>query len=159
VLQQDVWEPVDALKAQLAGRRMPECGTDAEDRMRVQLAELLRRRLNFPQEMAEPYGQLPTDSLLIFIFYILCHLICIADVLCRFFDGFRQEFGLAGTRHLHRVIRPVGAHSYWQPNDNFAALEQALDRERRRPFDSDFFARLMAMFMGTALSSPVASSR
>jgi hypothetical protein len=113
--------------------------------MRHQLAELLRRRLSFPKEMASPYGEdknsgeKQTNSPL--------HL---ANIICRFFDGFRREFGLPSTRHLHQVIRPFGAHSYLQPNQNFLEMERALNRGEHHTtqFDAEFFSQLIATFLG-----------
>ena len=76
-----------------------------------------------------------------------CHLS--ADIICRFFDGFRREFDLPGTRHLHRVIRPNGAHAFLaQPDDNFVALERSLEEADGRQFDAEFFDQLMALFFG-----------
>jgi len=59
VLQQELqpWEATEAaIRAQLVGRPMPKCGPGPGGRMRIQLAEMLRRRLGFPRDIARPYG-------------------------------------------------------------------------------------------------------
>jgi hypothetical protein len=64
------WEPPNSLlvRAQLAGRAMPECGspeTPQGHRMRHQLTEMLRRRLGFPKEIAQPYCTILTIKIFI----------------------------------------------------------------------------------------------
>jgi hypothetical protein len=78
----------------------------------------------------------------------------LANIICRFFDGFRRAFGLPSTRHLHQVIRPFGAHSYLQPKANFLQMRRALNRgvHKKMQFDAKFFTQLLDTFLGEGKS-------
>ncbi|KAF7632812.1 ZnMc domain-containing protein [Meloidogyne graminicola] len=103
---------------------LPNCGSPnnylKENKVHNQLAEILRRRLGFPKEMAHSY----------------------VNILCRFFDGLRQHLKLfnknqslfPSKHHKLENIRPFGVHNYWQFNEenNFQILENNFEKENKR---------------------------
>jgi hypothetical protein len=76
----------------------------------------------------------------------------LANIVCRFFDGLRREFGSPATDNLYKVIRPFGVHSYFQPKKNILeverAMEKALERDKSIQFDEAFFDQLIATYLG-----------
>jgi hypothetical protein len=113
----DIRSQSDMMRSKLRSISIPVCRD--ENNVKNHYEEMLIQRLQFPRDLAKTYG----------------------SVLCRFFDGLRQEYGSQSTDNFHDAFRIRGAHAYFQQDGRFEALEQSNFNDRQ--FDSQFFQWIM----------------
>ncbi|KAI6176887.1 Macrophage metalloelastase [Aphelenchoides bicaudatus] len=107
----------EMMRAKLKSTPIPVCRE--ENNVQTHYEDMLIQRLHFPRELAKTYS----------------------SVLCRFFDGLQQEYGSPATDNFHDAFRIRGAHSYFQQDGRFEALEQSNFADRQ--FDSQFFQTIL----------------
>lgn len=107
----------EMLRAKFRTTPIPVCRE--ENNVQTHYEEMLVQRLQFPRDLAKSYG----------------------TVLCRFFDGLREEYRSPATNNFHDAFRIRGAHAYFQQDGRFEALEQSDFANRQ--FDSQFFEWIM----------------
>ena len=130
---------------QLRHTALPICSDAAGNHVRKHLEDMLVRRLGFPRELANDYSK--HFSIYFFVLKVCCILYLLhflADVVCRFFSALHRAYHLPVTENFHSALRVDGAHSYFQGEEHFEALQRALSLDRQ--FDTMFLDQILEKF-------------